>query len=202
MVKLVTLAILVSLIGCSTRLSLAPMGSNLSESAMMPTTATSGRLLLSPQNSRITFIGSTLLSSHEGTFTQFTGRLDRPGSDPKDAQFRVEIEMDSVFTKVPLLTKDLKASDFFDVAKYPESTFVSTRIQSSVASGSNYIITGNFTIHGITRALSFPARFDIDPKSIRLDATLDIRQSDFSMKSARTTTDDVPVTVSCRIVRS
>jgi len=188
MFKFALLAILFCLAGCSSRLPV---------SAFAPTTspATSPPGALSPQNTRITFIGSALAASHEGTFTRFSGQLDCPDSDPTDAHIVVEIEMDSITTDIPLLTKHLKESDFFEVKKYPTARFVSTRIQP----GANPTIAGDFTIHGVTKSLMFPAKFQTDGRTITLDATITIRQSDFAMQSARITNDDVPVTVSIRV---
>jgi len=138
------------------------------------------------------------MTSHQGTFTRFTGQLDCPDSDPAHAHISAEIAMVSVYTEISLLTKHLKQADFFDVPKYPRATFVSTHIERSSSPGNTHIITGDFTIHGITKSLSFPANFQVDGKSITLSATITIRQSDFKMESARTTTDDVPVTVWAR----
>jgi polyisoprenoid-binding protein YceI len=150
---------------------------------------------------RITFTGSALTVSHQGTFTRFTGQFDCPDSDPAHAHLAAEIDMDSVTTEIALLTKHLKQSDFFDVARYPKSSFISSHIERSEPPDNTFIITGNFTIHGITKTISFPATFIVDGNSISLSATLTIRQSDFAMQSARITSDDVPVTVTARFRR-
>jgi polyisoprenoid-binding protein YceI len=47
----------------------------------------------------------------------------------------------------------LKTPDFFDAAKYPEITFKSKRIEKK---GKNLILTGDFSMHGVTKEISFP----------------------------------------------
>jgi len=48
--------------------------------------------------------------------------------------------------------KELRSEDYFDVARTPNLTFVSTRI---VRSGANYRATGNLTVHGVTKPATF-----------------------------------------------
>jgi polyisoprenoid-binding protein YceI len=179
------------LIGCSTHLSNPPADSTTMDLPAMP----AGAIKLSPRNTRITFVGTALAVSHEGTFTRFGGWIDCPSSDVKDARLAVVIDMNSVYTEIPLLSSHLKASDFFDVANFPTADFVSTGLSSQM-------IAGDLTLHGVTRRLSFPAKLQIDATAISLDAVITVRQSDFNMQSARTTSNDVPVKVSVRALRS
>jgi polyisoprenoid-binding protein YceI len=53
----------------------------------------------------------------------------------------------------------LKADDFFGTAKFPTSTFVITKV---AAVGSNLMVTGNLTLKGITKPLSFPATVTVN----------------------------------------
>jgi polyisoprenoid-binding protein YceI len=194
-VKTFSLLILVlSIASCSSRLA-PPTAQPLAASTQQADQTNR----FTPQNTHVTFIGSALIASHQGTFTQFTGPLNCPDADPPHASFSIEFEMDSVYTEIPLLTKHLKQDDFFDVTKFPRATFTSTQIRRSGASNTDYVIEGNFTLHGITRAMQIPAKIAIEPKAVHIDASFTVRQSDFAMQSARTTTDEVPVTVSAKI---
>lgn len=57
------------------------------------------------------------------------------------------------------LVNHLKDPDFFDVKKFPFSTFAITRVAS--ANGGNIKVTGNLTIKGITHAVTFPAKMEV-----------------------------------------
>jgi polyisoprenoid-binding protein YceI len=48
---------------------------------------------------------------------------------------------------------DLKSDHFFDVAKYPTITFQSTKISKTGDDSAN--MTGNLTIHGVTKEVTF-----------------------------------------------
>jgi polyisoprenoid-binding protein YceI len=183
-----------SIASCSSRLSPPPPA--------LPAPPTNQQTALNrftPANTQITFIGSALLASHQGTFTQFSGDLTSPDPDPAHAKLHLQIQMDSVFTKIPLLTRHLKQSDFFDVVTFPVADFVSTQITSTAHSPGDVQITGNLNLHGVTRAITFPAHFDIAHGLVTIRAGLTIRQSDFAMQSARITTDDVPVRFSATV---
>ena len=70
-----------------------------------------------------------------GGFKQFSGTIDLVNNKPEDSKVSVEIDMNSLFTDTEDLTKHLKTADFFDVEKYPKSSFVSTKIVADTAKG-------------------------------------------------------------------
>jgi polyisoprenoid-binding protein YceI len=165
--------------------------------------STAAALAIGPDNTSIRFVGASLVNRQPGTFSRFNGRLELATNDPCDSRLVIEIAMDSVATNIPLLTKHLKRADFFDVEHFPKATFVSTRVEASRAAGATHVLTGNLTIHGVTRTLSIPARFVVSADLVALDATLEVRQSEFGMeKAARKSDDIVPITLSSRLVRS
>ena len=57
------------------------------------------------------------------------------------------------------LEKHLRSDDFFASEKFPEATFVSTAIkaQADAKANTTHQVTGNMTIRGIQKELSFPA---------------------------------------------
>ena len=110
--------------------------------------------------------------------------------------------MTSVYTKVELLTKHLKHPDMLDVEHYPTASFVSRRIDPPAAGDDRLLVTGDFTIHGTTRPVTFPARVAVTPDAATLEATFTIAQTEFGMaEAAKKVKDAVPVTVSIRVPR-
>jgi polyisoprenoid-binding protein YceI len=159
-------------------------------------------LLIGPENTSIRFVGTSLANRQPGSFGRFDGRLELASNDPSDARLSIDIDMNSVRTEIPLLTKHLKRKDFFDVEHFPKATFISSRVETSKVEGATHVLTGNLTVHGVTRTLSIPARFAVSAELVALDATIGVRQSDFGMERAARKTDDVvAVTVSARLAR-
>jgi len=77
-------------------------------------------------------------------------------TDPKEfsnSKVEATIDASTIDTREAARDKHLRSADFFDVEKFPELTFVSTRIVGSAVDG--FALTGNLTIHGITREVTF-----------------------------------------------
>lgn len=128
-------------------------------------------------------------SHFSGSFADAKGTLVIDPHRPEAARLSMTIPIDRVVTTSAALDTHLKNADFFDAAKFPTATFVSTRVQ---ATGARARITGNLTLHGVTRPVVLDARFvgaGNAPRgdkalNIGFEATTRIRRSDFGMKYA------------------
>ena len=58
------------------------------------------------------------------------------------------IDVSTIDTGEPARDKHLKSADFFDVDKFPTANFASASV---VKNGSNLTVTGNLTLHGVTK---------------------------------------------------
>jgi polyisoprenoid-binding protein YceI len=67
------------------------------------------------------------------------------------------VQADSVDTRNQLRDRVLRSNDFFDVERYPTLTFISTSVTPK--SGYLFDVTGDLTIHGVTKQVTVPVRF-------------------------------------------
>lgn len=134
-------------------------------------------LTFSNDGSKIAFVGAKITAKHEGGFNKFTGTI-------KKAFVSVEIDTSSLFTDQAKLTGHLKGADFFDVEKFPTASFVSTQIKEGVSRGSLSTITGNLTLHGVTKSISFPASIHAIGNTFEADAEFGINRKDFGIAYA------------------
>jgi len=148
-----------------------------------PAAAQGQKYSITPQNSKIEFIGSKVTGHHNGSFGEFSGQVDYAGS-PENSHVNIAIKTDSITTDTPDLTKHLKTADFFDVAKYPEATFVSTAIKPGGQNGASHTITGNLTLHGVTKAVTFPATINVTPDAATVESSFSINRKDFGINYA------------------
>jgi len=149
-----------------------------------PAAATQGqKYLITPQNSKIEFTASKVTGSHNGSFGDFSGQIDHVNT-PDQGRVTITIKADSITTDTPDLTKHLKTADFFDVAKFPEATFVSTSIKAGGENGASHTVTGNLTMHGVTKAVTFPATISVTPEVATVDSTFTINRKDFGINYA------------------
>jgi polyisoprenoid-binding protein YceI len=89
-----------------------------------------------------------------GDFTGLKGNIVFNPNELANSTFDVTADATTVDTDNNMRDNHLRKSDFFDVEKYPQIRFVSTRITTSTNAGRFYIF-GNLTIKGVTKAVEF-----------------------------------------------
>ncbi|MGE3822209.1 MAG: YceI family protein, partial [Isosphaeraceae bacterium] len=150
---------------------------------------TPGALAFSPSTSKIEFEGSKVTGSHTGGFKAFSGSADLAADGGTLSRILVEIDMDSTWSDNDRLTGHLKNADFFDVPKFPKSQFVSTEIKPGGVNGASHTVTGNLTLHGVTKSISFPATITVQDGTAALKAEFALNRKDFGIQYAGKTDD-------------
>jgi polyisoprenoid-binding protein YceI len=148
-----------------------------------PAPAQGQKYVITPQNSTIEFIGSKVTGKHNGSFGEFSGHVDYAGT-PENSRVNITIKTASINTDTPDLTKHLKTPDFFDVAKFPEASFVSTAIKAGGENGASHTVTGNLTMHGVTKAITFRATINVTPDAATVESSFSINRKDFGINYA------------------
>ncbi len=92
------------------------------------------------------------LSWTHGRFNELTGEFVIDAADPAKTSINVEIKADSIDTGNKMRDDHLKSPDFLNTKEFPLVTFKSTAVQP-IQNG--YRVTGDFTLHGVTKALTF-----------------------------------------------
>jgi polyisoprenoid-binding protein YceI len=92
------------------------------------------------------------VSDVDGNFKKFDATLTSSKPDFSDAVFEVSMDVASVNTDNDMRDNDLRSDHYFDAAKYPTITFVSKSITKT--GDKTYKLTGNLTIHGITKSVT------------------------------------------------
>jgi polyisoprenoid-binding protein YceI len=129
--------------------------------------------------SQVNFVGSKVTGSHSGGFKAFTGYFTIKDGAPVGNDHKVVIDMKSTFVDNEKLQGHLKSPDFFDVEKFPQATFDVTGFKKD--SPTAYTVSGNFTLHGQTKNISFPATVSQTGDTVKIDAKFDINRKDFGI---------------------
>ncbi|MCB1055013.1 MAG: YceI family protein, partial [Acidobacteria bacterium] len=74
-----------------------------------------------------------------------------------------------------------KSADFFDVETYPTATFHSTGVAAGETEGT-YSVTGDLTLHGVTKQITFPATIAVTDDEVSAQAEFSINRFDFDIK--------------------
>lgn len=109
---------------------------------------------IDPVHSSVTFKVRHLISKVDGRFREFSGTVVGDPAAKTGASVELTIKATSVDTTNADRDKHLRGTDFFDVEKFPEITFKSTKIVAK--GGDRYEAVGTFTMHGVTKTITVP----------------------------------------------
>jgi len=114
---------------------------------------------IDPAHSAIHFsIRHMVVSKTRGRFTKWSGQISFDPDHPAASSVQVTIDPASIDTAEPQRDAHLRSADFFDVEKHPQATFRSTQVEET--GGDSYRITGDLTLHGVTRPVVLSAVFE------------------------------------------
>ncbi len=88
-----------------------------------------------------------------GFFRDFTGTVNYDANDIGKSSVEFTAKVESIDTGVAPRDKHLRTADFFDVEKFPELTFKSTKVEKK---GKNLVVSGDLTMRGVTKPISIP----------------------------------------------
>lgn len=152
---------------------------------MTDLTAASGTWAIDPTHTTIGFtVRHAMIAKVRGAFGEFAGSFTIDGSDLSASSAEVTIQAGSIDTKNPDRDAHLTSPDFLNADAFPTLTFVSTNVQ---ANGNDVVVTGDLTIHGVTRTVDVNYEFiglSQDPwgnQRIGFEGTAKISRKDFDL---------------------
>ncbi len=125
-----------------------------------------------------------ILTKVRGTFRDFSGTINFDKTKPENSSVEFRIKATSIDTGNQKRDDHLRTPDFFDVATHPEIVFKSTKV---VSKGSNkFDVTGDFTMHGVTKSVTLPVTFLGEQKFMKgskagFETALTINRKDYGL---------------------
>ena len=123
-----------------------------------------------------------------GHFNQYNITLEASNKDFSDASIMLQVETNSVDTRVAPRDKHLRSADFFDVEKNPYMTFKSSSIKK--INNNSYALKGMLTLRGISKPVTMTLNYrgtNTDTKTGEKTAGIqvigDFKRSDFDFGS-------------------
>jgi len=92
-----------------------------------------------------------------GRFTDFSGTIVANPAKPEASSVEFAIKATSIDTDNENRDKDLRSANFFDVEKFPEISFKSSKVKA--AGKDRYDVTGTLIMHGVSREITLPVTF-------------------------------------------
>jgi polyisoprenoid-binding protein YceI len=114
-------------------------------------------------------------------FKTFTATLRLNGNELERSSLEITIDAASVFAEPEKLTTALKSASLLEAERYPQVTFVSTKLEKSEKKGASHDLAGNLTLHGVLKSIDFPANITVaeDGNTIRIEAEFTVERKDF-----------------------
>jgi polyisoprenoid-binding protein YceI len=154
-----------------------------------PDTVRAGVYKIEPNHTQIGFSISHMgFTNFFGFFSGASGALQLDPAKPSAAKLKVSVPVQTVLTTVLSLDEELKGNKWFDAAHFPNATFTSTKVAPTGKSTAT--ITGDLTLHGVTKPVTLKARFigaGVNPLdkafTTGFEATGAIKRGDFGIKT-------------------
>jgi polyisoprenoid-binding protein YceI len=179
-------------------------GAAAAEPVASPKPAPSGSYTMETRHSQLLFAIPHLgITSYNARFDRLSGSLNFDSAAPEKSTVTAAVDMTSIDTPSHELIGELMGTGVFDTARFPTATFKSTSV--AVTGSNTGTITGDLTLHGVTRPVILNATFGgttTDPISgaddIGFHATVTVRRSDFGITGMvweRIVGDEVQITI-------
>jgi polyisoprenoid-binding protein YceI len=147
------------------------------------------------------------VSTVRGAFTKVSGSVKHDPADSSKDSLEATIDANSVDTRVEMRDNDLRSARFFDVQKYPTITFHSK--QTKVAGPGKLQISGDLTIHGVTKEVvldvdgpSAPIKDPWGNQRIGASATTKVNRQDFGVSALPGVVgDEITITIDAELIQ-
>ena len=170
--------------------------------------AQAGTWQIDPNHSAAQFSVRHLgVSTVRGAFTKVTGSAKHDPADPSKDSLEANIDANSVDTRVEMRDNDLRSEHFLEVKKYPTITFHSK--QTKVPGPGKLLITGDLTIHGVTKEVvldvdgpTAPIKDPWGNQRIGASATTKVNRQDFGVSSLPGVVgDEITITIDAELIQ-
>jgi polyisoprenoid-binding protein YceI len=135
---------------------------------------------VSTSASKVVWLAKKVTGEHNGTVAISKGSLSVDGNKLVGGSFTIDLKS--------IVCKDLtdptynqkfithiSSGDFFEVEKFPTATFVITKVAGNQ-------ISGNMTVKGITKAITFPAQISVTGGKVAATASITLDRTDYNIK--------------------
>ncbi len=147
---------------------------------------TTGTWVIDQSHSTLGFSAKhAMITTVRGGFGGFEGTLALDGSNPALSSATVTIQAASFTSGNEQRDGHVKSADFLDVENFPTLTFASTAVRQG---GSEFVMVGDLTIHGVTRTVEIEAEFSGVSKDpfgndrIGFEGSTTINRKDFGLE--------------------
>ncbi|MDH3640106.1 MAG: YceI family protein [Gammaproteobacteria bacterium] len=132
-----------------------------------------------PDRSRFGFVATYEGAGFKANFGQYKTSIQFDPSQLDTSAIEVTVNLVSVDSASADRDEGMQDSEWFDVAKHPQATFVSTGF--SALGGDQFEVSGNLTIKDITRPIVIPFTWEATANEARFNGETVVKRTDFKI---------------------
>jgi polyisoprenoid-binding protein YceI len=145
-----------------------------------------GTWAIDASHSTVGFVARHLMVSKvRGRFGTVDGTITI-ADDPFQSSVSATVDASSIDSGDAKRDEHLRSADFFDVETYPTISFQSTKVEDR--GDGTYALTGDLTVHGVTRAVTWDLEYDGTAKDpwggtrAGFSASTDVNRKDWGLE--------------------
>jgi polyisoprenoid-binding protein YceI len=124
-----------------------------------PSELPAGAYRLDPEHASLLIkIDHLGFSTLVGRFDRFEASLDFDPGNPASSRLSAEIDPASIDFNLPMFEEQLRGSDWFEVARFPDARFISREVV--VTGEKTGRVTGDLSLHGVTQPVTLDVTFN------------------------------------------
>jgi len=141
------------------------------------------------EDDAVTFVIKNFGINTKGSFSGLKGSLKWDAANPAASQVSASVDANTINTNIDSRDKDLKEEKYFNTPKYPTINFTSTAISATS-------VTGNLTIKGTTKSITFPITVTPSKAGYLFQGNFTINRRDYDVGgNSMVLSDEVKVTL-------
>jgi len=133
-----------------------------------------------------------------GTFN-VKGTIKFDENDLANSKFNLTFPVSTISTGNGMKDKKAQTSEWFDAAKYPDITYVSSKIEKS---GSDYVVTGTLKIKGVSKTKSVPMKVTKSGSDLTFSGSFVVNRMDYKVgKPSETVPNNMNINYSIPVTK-
>ena len=116
-----------------------------------------------------TFESEATLETIKGTTTKISGTITADAANPGASTATITVDLNALDTGISMRNEHMRGEKFLNTEKFPAATFKTVSVAGAKSVTPNQPVelqlTGDFTLHGVTKRITVPARVVLIPEN-------------------------------------
>lgn len=113
-----------------------------------------------------------------GSFKTMKGTIKFSEEDLDDSKFDLSFDVNSISTGNGMKNKKAQTAEWFDAAKFPKITYVSSKVEKS---GADYLVTGTLKIKGVAKEQKVPLKVKKNGNDLVFSGDFKVNRLDYKV---------------------